>query len=185
MSAPTLIRRELKNCRIAFIPYGEIVDSVTVDVDSWPDASPTTNWTAYDFADIETVKSENTQKSEVFEIPDAAGGYIEDEEISITKRMWRFVTSKTNSYLKMLEHGLASVPVASTAIALGTNKNPYIDGVMLLEVQNKNGVIIERSQCAARLRLISPGDAGPTTSKVEASLQMLYSSANTFISYAG
>jgi hypothetical protein len=185
MRAPTLVRRELKNARLSFIPYGEIVDSVTVDSDTWPDADPVANWTAYAFADVETVKSENTQKSEVFEVPDSAGGYVEDEEISITKRMWKFVTSKTNSYLKMLEHGLASVPAASTAIAPGTNKNPYIDGVMLLEIQNKNGVMIERTQCAARLRLVSAGDAGPTTSKIEYSLQMLNSTANSFIVYAG
>lgn len=185
MSAPTLIRRELKNARLYFIPAGETVDAVTVANALWPDNSPTTNWTAYQFADIETVKEAKEVETETFKIPKATGGYSIDTEEMLTKRMWNATTAKTNSILKQLEHALASPVVASTAQAPFVNNANYLDGVMLLEIQNKNGTVIERTQVWARLRLVTAGDVGPATAKVEFSIEQRESTLNSYVAYAG
>lgn len=181
MSAPTLVRRELKNARLYFIPAGEVVDAVTVAQATWPDNNPTANWTAYELPDIEMVKSEVTVERETFKIPAANGGYREDVEDMVTRRAWTCETHKTSIYLKKLQHGLATIPVVGTAQAPGVNSDNFMDGVMLLEIQNKAGVIIERTQVWSRLRLVSAGDVSPTTAKVEISLDMLASTANTFV----
>ena len=185
MSAPTLIRRELKNTRIRFIPTGETVDTVTVSKTTWPDAVPTTNWTAYDFPDIEGVTQENEIRTEVFMIPDDAGDYFPDHEETVISRKWKAKTSKTNSYLKMLEHGLATVPTSGAAQTPGVRTvNNFLTGVALIETQNKNGTVIERTQVWAKLRLVSPGEAGPATTKIEFSLEQQPSGNNTFVAYA-
>lgn len=181
MSAPTVVRRELKNARMYFIPSGETVDSVTVANATWPDNSPTTNWTNYEIPEIEDVKSENTIKKETFTIPDTAGGYREEEEEMITRRLWKATTHKTNNYLKKLQHGLATAPVVGAAQAPGATKDNYTDGVMLLEIQNKSGTVIERIQVWARLRLVTAGDVGPATSKVEFSMEQLPSTLNSYL----
>jgi hypothetical protein len=184
MPAPTLIRRELKNARIYFIPVGEVVDSVTVANATWPDNVPLTNWTNYQIPDIETVKSERTVKSETFSIPNDNGGYTEDTEEMVTSRKWTATTHKTNSYLKQLENGLAATAVASSAQTPGGKADNFIDGVMLLEIQNKGGTVIERTQVWARLRLVSGGEVGPATSQVEFSLELRQSTLNTYVAYA-
>jgi hypothetical protein len=185
MSVPTLIRRELKNARLYFIPSGETVDSVTVANATWPDAVPTTNWTGYQFADIETVKEAKEVETEKFKVPKATGGYTIDTEEMLVMRTWKATTSKTNSIVKQLEHALAAAVVASTAQAPFVKNDNYLDGVMLLEIQNKNGVVIERTQVWARLRLVSAGDVGPTTAKVELSLEQRESTLNTYVAFAG
>lgn len=186
MSAPTLIRRELKNARLYFIPNGETVDgNVVANAANWPDNEPTTNWTNYQFADIETVKEAKEIETEVFKIPKAAGGYTNDTEETLLKRTWNAVTAKTNSLVKQLEHAVAAPVVASEAQAPFTQNNNYIDGVMLLEIQNKNGTVIERTQVWGRLRLVSAGDVGPATAKVEFQIEQRESTLNTYIAYAG
>lgn len=185
MSVPTLIRRELKNARVYFIPAGATVDAVTVAVATWPDNVPPTNWTAYQFPDIETVVQETAESEEEFLVPRSTGGYINDPEKSVTSRMWKATTARTNSYVKQLEYGLASVPVAGTAQAPGVRHDNFILGVMLLEQQNKNGVIIERLQVWAKMRLVSAGQTGPATTKVEVSWEMQESANNTFVANAG
>lgn len=185
MSAPTLIRRELKNARLYFIPSGETVDAVVVANALWPDNVPTANWTAYQFGDIETVKEEKEVETEEFKIPKATGGYTTDTEEMLVKRMWTATTAKTNSLLKQLEHALASPVVASTAQAPFVNNSNYLDGVMLLEIQNKNGTVIERTQVWARLRLVTAGDVGPATAKVEFSIEQRESTLNSYVAYAG
>jgi hypothetical protein len=184
MAAPTLLRRELKNARMYFIPSGETVDAVTVANATWPDNNPPTNWTAYEIPEIEDVKEENTVKKESFTIPDAGGGYREEEEEMVTRRMWKASTHKTSIYLKKLQHGLATVPTVGTAIAPGTAKDNYMDGVLLLEIQNKAGTVIERTQVWARLRLVTAGDVGPVTAKVEISLEQLPSTLNSYVAVA-
>ncbi len=182
MAAPTLIRRELNNARLYFLPAGELVDSVTVSATAaWPDNAPTTNYTAYEIPDIEDVKSEVTIEKETFKIPAPGGGYRDDVEEMVTRRMWLASTHKTNIYLKKLQHGLATVPIVGTAQAPGVTADNFMDGVMLLELQNKAGAIIERTQVWCRLRLVTAGDTGPTTKKVEISLEMLASVYNTFV----
>ena len=190
MSAPTLIRRELKNARIYFIPAGETIAlgnveaSMVVANATWPDNTPATNWSNYQIPDIETVKSVKSIKSETFNVPNDNGGYLEDIEEMVTMRKWTATTHKTNSYLKQLEHGLAAIAVASTAQAPGSRPDNFIDGVMLLEVQNKSGAVIERTQVWSRLRLVNGGDVGPATSQVEFSLEQRPSSLNTYVAYA-
>lgn len=179
MAAPTLIRRELKNARLCFIPSGEIVDAITVAITTWPDDTPTVNYTAYEIPEIEDVKTELTVVTESFTIPGAAGGYREETEEMVTRRMWKATTHRTSTYLKKLQHGLASIPVIGTPQAPGVKMDNAVDGVMLLEIQSKGGAIIERTQVWARLRLVTAGDIGPATAKVEISLEMLPSSANT------
>ena len=183
MSAPTVVRRELKNARLYFIPSGETVDAVTVTAGAWPDNVPTTNWTAYELPEIEDVKSVNTiVKDGPFKIPDPnGGGYIDDEEEMVTKRMWTATTHRTNNYIKQLQHGLASAPAVGTALAAGLTKDNFLDGVMLLVVTKKDGTIIERTQVWSRLRLTTAGDIGPATAKVEFSLEQRPSTLNTYL----
>jgi len=186
MSAPTLIRRELKNARLYFIPSGETVDgAIVAAAANWPDNDPIANWTAYQFADIETVKEAKEVETETFKVPKASGGYSIDTEEMLVKRMWTATTAKTNNYLKQLEHALPTAVVASTPQAPFTNNSNYLDGVMLLEIQNKNGVVIERTQVWARLRLVSAGDVGPATAKVELSIEQRESALNTYVAFAG
>jgi hypothetical protein len=181
MAALTTKRRELKNARLYFIPVGELVDAVTVSKTTWPDNSPTSNWTNYQFDDIETVKEAKEFDTETFKIPKDAGGYLDDEEQTLKKRTWTAATAKTNSLLKQLEHALATVPVVGTAQAPGVKQDNFIEGVMLLEIQNKDGAVIERTQVWARLRLVTAGEVGPTTSKIEFSIEQRDSGNNTFL----
>lgn len=181
MSAPSLIRRELTNARLYFIPAGEIVDSVTVANALWPDNSPTSNYSDYQFADIETVKEAKEVTTETFQIPKAAGGYFEDTEETVKSRKWTASTAKTNSYLKQLEHGLASVPVVGTAQAPNVNNSNFLDGVLLLEIQNKSGAIIERTQVWSRLRLAATPDVGPSTRKFDLVFEQRDSALNSFV----
>jgi hypothetical protein len=185
MPIPTLIRRELKNARIYFIPAGEVVDAVTVAVAAWPDNAPTANWTAYQFADIETVKEQKDIETEDFKIPRASGGYTTDTEETLLKRYWTATTARTNSIIKQLEHALPAPVVAAAAQTPFTQNNNYIDGCMLMEIQNKNGVIIERTQVWGRMRLVTSGDAGPNTAKAEFSVEQRESTLNTFVAFAG
>jgi hypothetical protein len=184
MAAPILIRRELKNARLYFIPSAEVVDTVTVTATTWPDNSPSSNWTAYQFQDIETVKSVRTIKTESFNVPDDGGGYTEDIEEMVTSRKWTATTHKTNNYIKQLENGIFSPLVASAAQAPGAKTDNFLDGVMLLEVQNKSGTIIERVQVWARLRVTSEAEIGPASSSVELSFELRTSALNTFVAYA-
>jgi hypothetical protein len=187
MAALTTKRREYKNARLYFIPVGEVIplgdgeSSLTVSKTTWPDNTPPSNWTGYQFDDIETVKESKEFDTETFKIPAAAGGYLDDEEQTLKKRMWTAATAKTNNLLKQLEHALAAVPVVGTPQAPGAKQDNYLEGVMLLEIQNKDGPVIERTQVWARLRLVTAGDVGPATSKIEFSLEQRESGNNTFL----
>lgn len=187
MAAPTLIRRELKNARVYFTPLGEVVDGVTVALATWPDAAPTTNYSAYQIADIEEVTVEEEVESEPRKLPRLGGGYINSTEEMVVSKKWMAKTAKTNSYVKQLEHGLATVPVAGTAQAPGVRLDNFIDGIYTLEVQNKNGVMIERVQVWSKMRLASrtASDIKPETAMVELSFEMLESANNTIVVNAG
>ena len=185
MSAPTIHRRELKNCRLYFIPQGELVSAVTVANATWPTNIPVTNYTDFEIKEIEDGKLERAISSEMFKIPSALGGYIDDPEEMIGARVWKFSTHRTNNYIKQLENGLAAAPVVSVAQAPGARNDNFIEGVAQIEMQNKNGTMIERYQIWARMRVSTSGDAGPATAKVELSIEMRYSSLNTYITYAG
>ena len=184
---PIVVRRELLNVRGYFIPAGALVDGITVAAEAgtgtgWPDNNPTTNYTAYELAAIENAKSVNTVVKETFKIPNpAGGGYIDDEEEMVTKRTWTMESHNTNSYFKKLENGLASLPVAGTAQAIGANLDNYIDGVALLTYTTKGSVVVERRQIWARMRLMTAPDVGPATGKVAFSLELRPSTQNSYL----
>ncbi|RFC46914.1 MAG: hypothetical protein DUW69_001564, partial [Verrucomicrobia bacterium] len=115
MSALTLVRRELKNARLYFVPAGGTVDSIVVANALWPDNNPTTNYTDCEFVNIEDVKESSTVKKETFTVPDVAGGYRDEDEEMVTQRMWKATTHTTNALLKQLQNGLATLPVVGTA----------------------------------------------------------------------
>lgn len=185
MAAPTLIRRELLGARVYFIPDGETVDGITVGPDSaWPDADPVANWTAYQFHDIEKVTEWKTEDTETFVIPDPEGGYYHDEETHLIARGWECETAKTNSILKTLQHATKNMVAAGTAAAPGARKDVSVPGVALIELQGRNGAVLERTQVRARLTLDSPGEIGPATRKLKFRLRQLPHALNTYAAYA-
>lgn len=184
----TLRRRELKNARIYFVPAGTVLPlgagaaPLTVSASAaFPDNDPTTNYTDFEFTEIEDVKEESTLKKETFTLPDTNGGYREEDEEMLTQRKWKATTHTTNALLKQLQHGLATLPVVGTAQSPAAKKDNCLDGVMLLEIQNKSGSVIERTSVWSRLRLTSAGDVGPATAKVEFSLEQLAHPSNSFV----
>jgi hypothetical protein len=181
MSAYTTTRRESLNARVYFIPAGEVVDAVTVAVATWPDNVPTANYTSYQLQDTESLKCEREFEKETFRIPKATGGYLDDEESQLKKVLYTGETHKTNSLLKRLEHALATVPVVGTAQAPFVNNDDFVEGVALIEIQNKSGVITERLQFWSRLRLPESGQIGPATKKLTYSLETRESSANSYV----
>lgn len=181
MAAYTTIRRELLNARVYFIPSGESVDSITVSETTWPDNSPTTNYTNYQLQDTETLKCEREFEVETFKVPKSTGGYNDDDESILKKVTYTGVTAKTNSLLKQLEHGLSSVPAVGTAQTPFASNNDYVEGVALIELQNKSGTVTERIQIWARLRLQDSGEVGPNTKKLTYTLERRDSTLNTYL----
>ncbi len=183
---PTLSRRELLNVAfLAFIPVGETVDAVVVSATTWPDNAPTSNYTNYQIADVETLKVTKEYDTEIFKIPDPAGGYLDDPENTLKTVKFTGVTAKNYSYFTQLEHGLLTPPVVGTAQAPYVNNNDYIEGVMLVEYQAKaGGAVVKREQLWARMRLTDPGDVGPSTRKKTFELEKRPSGNNTFVQVA-
>lgn len=180
----SVTRRELRSAFIYFVPNGTVVDGGTVAITAWPDANPTTNYTDWQFLDIEKVEIERETKSEEFDVPSTTGvGYDTDKEEWVTRRAFKCTSAKTNSLLKQLENGTSSpvtVGVAQTPMAQRTNS---IDGVLLIEVK-AGGVVIERTQVWARLSVTQAAGAENATSKINFEFQQLYSSLNTFLAAA-
>lgn len=181
MAAPTTIRRELLNARVYFIPSGETVDAVTVTETAWPDNSPTANWTAYQLQDTETLKVEREYEQETFQIPKASGGYFDDEEGTLKKVTLTGVTAKTSSLIKQLEYGLSSQPVVGTAQSPFARNDDFVEGVALIEFQNKSGTVTERLQIWSRLRLSDAGEVGPNTKKITYVLERRDSVNNSYV----
>jgi hypothetical protein len=181
MPAFTNVRRELLNARVYFIPAGEVVDTVTVAATAWPDNNPSSNWTSYQLQDTETLSCEPEFETETFKIPKATGGYTDDEEKTLLKVVYTGETARTNSLLKQLEHGLGSEPVVGTAQSPHVRNDDFVQGVALIEFQNKSGVVTERMQFWARLRLQNRGVVGPTTKKLTYSLELRDSVNNSYV----
>lgn len=183
MSAFTTIRRELLNARVYFIPAGEVVDAnpALSATTQWPDNSPTTNYTAFQLQDTETLKCEREFEEETFKIPKAAGGYADDVESTLKKVTYTGATAKTNSLLKQLEHGLASQPAVGTAQSPFARNDNYVEGLAFIELQNKTGTVTERIQVWSRLRLTDAGEAGPATKKLTYTLEVRDSTANSYV----
>ena len=182
MAVPTLKRRELKGAVICFIPLGELVDAVTVSETTWPDNAPTTNYTDFEFPDIEGVVEEILSEEEPFLLARPSGGYGDEPETHLRGLAWTGTTAKTNSLIKQLQKALAAAAVASTAQSPGVLGALYIDGVFLLEIRGNAGAIIERTQVLARMTLADPGaGAGPLTSRVQVKWRIRYALLNTYV----
>ena len=185
-------RRELKNARIYLVPAGTVLatgdgsNSLTVAEGAvFPDNSPTTNYTDYEIPDIEEVTEELKKKEEEFVIPDTVNGaYFADEESTVTSRKYKAVTHKITALLKGLAFGLAAKPVIGTAAAINANKDPYVDGVCLIEIANKGGTVIDRAVFWARMRLTDPGKIGPETSKLGVEITVRPHVSNSYLSVA-
>lgn len=179
MAAPTLIRRELANAEVCFIPNGETVDSVTVAVGTWPDNVPPTNFTNYALPDVEKVVMEKGVVDEEFMIPDANGGYFADNEQMVTNRKWVITTAKTSNFIKQLDKGLAAAVVAATPQAHGTKQDNFLFGILRITELSKAGATLEVTQVWAKMRVRSSGETGPATRKIEVEFQQYASSLNT------
>ena len=181
MAAPTRVRREHLNCRFYFIPNGETVDTVTIARATWPDANPTTNWTNYQFRDIEKCMPDHKVDTEEWKVPADSGGYDNDSEEQVQTRRWKLTTAWSNNYIKRLEHALASNPVVDTAQTPGVKNDNFITGVALFEFQNKNGDIVERFQLWGKLRLTNQPASEPKSRSFEVSFEQLSSGNNTYV----
>lgn len=179
MGLPTLSRRELANAVLSFTPIGDTVDSVIVAAELWPDEIPTTNFTDYNIPDIEKIVEEKNMVDEEIMIPNAGGGYFADDEQMVTARKWVATTSKTNSYIKQLDKGLAAVAVGGAAQAHGTKSDNYLMGILKITETGKNGSVIETTKVWAKMRVRSTGETGPATKKIEIEFKQYYSSLNT------
>ena len=177
----TLKRRELLSARAFFIPAGTVVDAVTVATAAWPDNDPATNYTNFEFEDIESIEEAIEVETESRLLGRPSGGYQNETEHHIRGMSWTATTVKTNSLVKRLHHQLAAAAVASTAQAPGVMAKPQIDGVFLLELRNTDGAIAERTQVWARLTLASPGAIGPQTRQVQVRFERLFSTLNTYV----
>jgi hypothetical protein len=182
MAAHTTIRRELLNGRVYFIPVGEVVDGnpALSATTTWPDNSPTTNYTNYMLHDTETISVAREFEEEIFKIAKAAGGYTDDVESTLKRVVYTGTTAKTNSLFKQLEHGLASQPVVGTAQSPFARNDDYVEGLSFIELQNKSGAVTERIQVWSRLRLPEPGQVGPNTKKLTYTIEIRDSVQNSY-----
>lgn len=182
MSAPALSRRELKNAKVYILPAGEVVDSVTVSKTTWPDANPTTNYTNYEFPEIEGMVQEVMSEDEVFLIPRDSGGYANDTEKHLRGIYYTGTTAKTNGYLKALQYAVPAMVAANTAQSPNTRAQLWFEALMLIELRSNAGVIIERIQTWCKVFLQDPGTgAGPQTSKVQFRCEVQFAALNTYI----
>lgn len=173
-------RREVKAERIYFIPVGTVVDAVTVAKNTWPDASPTTNYSDFEFEDIETLKSERTTEEETFDIPSDADGYRKDKEEFVSVRAWTGESAKTNAIIIMLEEGLESLPVVGTPQVPGARSTNYLEGILLHETATRGIGVTRRRQVWAKMYLVTPGDSSSKTSKIQVRFEQQDSDNNTW-----
>lgn len=157
------------------------MDTLTVSASTWPDNSPLTNWTNYNFPDIEKVVPKMETDTEAWMVPNDTGGYRKDTEETVTLRKWELHTSKTNSYLKRMEHATAAWVTAGTAVRPGNKADNFITGVALFEFQLKSGLVSERWQLWGKLRLEDPGEVGPKTRLVKMSFEEVDNALNSYV----
>lgn len=175
-------RTETKFSHIYFIPEGTTVDAVTVAQNTWPDADPATNYSAYKFKELEMVKTERSTDSETrLYVSETTGKYEEENDTNLKAKSYLADTSKTNAFVKMLEYGLASLPVPGTPQVPRADARTYRDGVMLKETGIvATGEITERLHTWARVELVTEGDESNKTSKIQLRFTEKDSDNNTF-----
>lgn len=183
MSTPTLKRTERKTGKVYFIPASEVVDGITTSQTTWPDAVPITNYTDFQFADIEELTEEILFSEEKRKVPrQTAPGYRVRTEKFLEGVNWTASTATTNSYLKTLQFATPNVVVAGTAQAPGERNQLWMDGVLLIELTNSAGVIIDRIQTWARMFLQEPGAASKAeTSMLKVMWEQGESGNNTYL----
>lgn len=183
MSLHTYVdRTETRFDHICFIPNATVVDSVTVAQNVWPDAAPATNYTNFKIKELENLKQEREVESEPrLYVSEATAGYTEETETTLKRKSYLVETSRTNGLVKMLEYGLAALPVAGTPVVPRERKQTYVDGVMLKETGTVAlGVITERLHTWCRCELVTPGDSTNKTAKVQLRFTELDSDNNSF-----
>ena len=183
MATPTLKRTERKTCKAYFIPAGEVVDGITTSQTTWPDAVPVTNYTDYQFADIEELVEEILFTEEVRKVPrQTAPGYRNRTEKFLEGVNWTGTTATTNNFLKTLQFATPNVIVAGTAQAPAERNMLWFDGVLLIELTNSAGVIIDRIQTWARMFLQDTGAAAKAeTSVLQVKWEQGESGNNTYL----
>jgi|JFJP01.1.fsa_nt_gi hypothetical protein len=179
MAVFTTIRRETLNARAYFVPVGETVGAVTVAKEDWPVVADESDIEGYQLHDVESIKVEKEYDSEIVKIP-GDRGYIDDEEKTLKKVSYLGTTSKTNSLLKKLEHGLVTIPVVGTPQAIHASSEDYVEGVAYIYNQNKSGTTVETITIWARIRLTDSGEVGPNMKKLTYSLEKRDSSLNSY-----
>lgn len=182
MSALAFNRREKKIERLYFIPAGTTVDGAVVAREAdWPDNSPTTNFTDFEFDAVENLKPERNTEKESFKIPGNTGYVLDEEEISL-QQSHLATTHQTNAVIKMLEYGFATLPVANTPQIPRARKENYIDGLLLKETQLvSTGAVTERLLTWARLTVTDFGESADATSQVICKFQEMESSLNSAV----
>ena len=173
-------RRELKSVKAFFIPEGETVDGVTVAIGAWPDDDPTTNYTDFEFEDIESMTDEEITEEETRSLPRDSGGYYQDSIKHFRGRRFTTSTVKTNNLIKQLQNQVAAAVVAGTPQQPGVTATPQLDGVLLLEVKGNDGAIIERIQIWSRMTLQSPGEAKPQNAVLQVRWELIPAANNTY-----
>lgn len=175
-------RREIRFDHFTFIPEGQVVDGVTTAKNTWPDNTPTTNYEPFKLLELTNIKPFfETDDETLLMVSESAAGWTEESSGTVKRTGFTFDAIRTNGFYKMLEHGLATMPVLGTAQAPGADKRKYRDGMVLHESGDVNlGVITERKQSWARLELVSPGDHTNKTVMVQLRLTFLDADNNTF-----
>jgi hypothetical protein len=182
MSILSIDRTEIRFNHLCFIPLATTVETVTVAEAVWPDATPATNYTDFKIKELENLKQEREVETEPrLHVSETNAGWTEEKETTLKSKSYLVETSRTNALVKMLEYGLAVLPVAGTPVIPRERKQTYVDGVMLLETGVVAlGVITERLQTWARCELVTPGDSTNKTAKVQLRFTELDSDNNTF-----
>jgi hypothetical protein len=191
MSALAFNRREVKAERIYFIPVGTVIaagggaegspTSITVAKALWPDNTPATNISDFQIHEITTLKAERETESETFLIPSDTDGYTEDLDETLKSASWTAETPRTNALVKMLEYGLATLPVAGTAQIPFARKENYVEGLLVKETQVRGVAVTEKMWIWARVYLVTPGDSSSKTSIVQLRFRKMDSSLNSFV----
>ena len=171
---------------IYFIPEGTVVPNggtpITVAKNVWPDATPTDNYADFKLKELEDVTPETTSESEDrLYVSETTAGYTKEKITTRDSQADVIGTSRTNGLVKMLERGLASMPVPGAAQTPRARKETFVDGVMLKETGVVGlGVITERLHTWARMELVKSGGAPNKTNKVQLKITELDADNNTF-----
>lgn len=167
---------------LSFVPLGTTVDATTVAKNTWPDATPSTNYSDFKLKEIENLKPfQNTETEPRIYVSETAAGWTQEDEVTRKNAGYTFDVARTNTLYKMLQYGLVSLPVAGTPQVPYARKEAYVDGVLLKETGVVSlGEITEIEQVWARLELVNAGDQTNKTARVSLRLTILDADNNTF-----